>query len=67
MATKKPELMTVPNLEGLAEVLGVHRRTLVDYAKQGCPTVKAKGGGYLIAPAFGGTPASRCGGKFSRF
>lgn len=50
MATKKPELLTVPNLECLAEVVGVHRRTLCDYLQQGCPTIKAKAGGYLISP-----------------
>jgi hypothetical protein len=47
MSDKRP---TVKTLEQLADILGVHRRTLADYQKAGCPTIKSKAGGYLIAP-----------------
>ncbi|MFO0427671.1 MAG: hypothetical protein ACK526_13990 [Planctomyces sp.] len=41
---------TVKTLEDLAALLGVHRRTLGEYVKAGCPAIKAKAGGYLVAP-----------------
>ena len=50
MKNEKPKSMTVPNHEALAAVLGVHRRTLADYIKAGCPAKKTKHG-YPIAPA----------------
>lgn len=51
MTKRKSDKLTVPNQQALADVLGVHRRTLHDYAKQGCPLIKAKSGGYVVAPA----------------
>ena len=42
--------LTVKTLEELADVLGVHRRTLATYVTEGCPAIKAKSGGYLVAP-----------------
>ena len=50
MGRKTEKRMTAETLEQLADILGVHRRTLADYQKAGCPTIKSKAGGYLITP-----------------